>query len=66
MKGIVANVIHAMEAQPLALAIVVVNALFLAAGIYVMTSITKSSAAEDVQRTRLIEQLLTGCLNRDR
>jgi len=66
MKAIIANVVHAMEAQPLALALVIVNALFLAAGLYVMTQISKNSNAEDAQRMRLIEQLLTSCLGKDR
>ena len=54
------HLIDALRSQPLALALIVINLLFLGAGIYVFQNITRQTAATEERRSEFLAILLKG------
>lgn len=58
---VAAGTVEALKSQPLALALVVVNVLFLAVGAYVMHAVAARHEAEAERRVAFLHNLLKDC-----
>jgi len=56
------SVVDSMKAQPLALAVIVVNVLFLAFLVYISHEIAATNRIEREQRTEMFEELRKTCV----
>jgi len=54
--------VEALKSQPLALALVVINVLFLLAGVWFLHTIAGNSSAAAVRRDALMTQLAKDCI----
>jgi hypothetical protein len=56
------SVVESLKAQPLALALIVVNMLFLVAGSFVMYELAGTSAASMLRKDELLAKLAENCM----
>lgn len=54
--------VESLKHQPLALALVIVNVMFLAAGVWTMKDVAESFRAREAQRGAFMTELLDRCL----
>jgi len=54
--------VEAMKTQPLALALVVINVLFLVGGIYVLRDIAENLKGQQLRKDELLAQLAKDCI----
>ena len=58
----IGRAVDAMKSQPLALALIIVNLMFLVGGLYAAKSLLGNIAAVEAQRAQLINMLADRCL----
>lgn len=63
---VASGTVEALKSQPLALALIVINILFLAAGIWFFHEIASQAVIERNQRSKMMDNLLTTCGDRIR
>jgi len=56
VKQIIASVTEGLKASPLALALVVINLLFLAWGVHVLNAVSEAGVRRDALLTQLVEK----------
>lgn len=61
---VASGTIEALKSQPLALALIVINVLFLASAIYLFREVASTSNIERLERSKLTTQLLNNCGDR--
>jgi hypothetical protein len=60
MRAIIRSAIDALRTQPLALALVLVNVLYLAAGVFILKEVSESNKEERSLRNELMQRLPVG------
>lgn len=56
------GVVEGLKSQPLALALIVVNLLFLGAGAYVLNAVAGLGGAQNERKDALLSQLAKNCI----
>jgi len=60
--NIASNVVEGLKAQPLALALIVVNFMFLLGGLYAAKSLLNNIATAEAHRSELVKSLVEKCV----
>lgn len=55
------STIDAMKSQPLAIALIVVNILFLGVGVYLIREVVQQNRSDRKERNEMTTQLMTNC-----
>jgi hypothetical protein len=63
MEKLAATVIDAMKAQPLAVALVVINILFLAASGYILEKVADATRVREERQNQLLGQIAKRCFD---
>jgi len=59
----IGKAVDAMKGQPLALALIIINVMFLVGGLYAAKTLLANVAAVEAQRGQLINMLADKCFN---